>query len=600
MKKNILFLCAFFLVPSLYAQNMVLKVACVGNSITEGFGRANSSSYPNQLDTLLGNYYNVQNFGKGGTTLLKKGDYPYWDDPVFELALEFEPDIVIISLGTNDSKPQNWASKDEFYSDYVDLVNVFRNLSSKPEIFACFPPPVFQDGYGITNSIIRDEIIPLIDSVRTTLKTFHINFYDKMIAMSSLFDDGIHPNANGYREMSKIAAEAILVRPSGVIKYFYADPDVIEEGQTAALYWDTSDGSSVRLDGQSVETKGSLTVSPLQTNNYTLVASGEFNDTSIVKVTFLASGLIKSFYADPPILEKDLGDSSVLIWETTNNSQVWLDGNAVNQNDSLVLTPEETITYTLRSTGAKKDTSQVTIAVLEAQEINRSLLAESYSASSTEYKFSVEAAFDGSTETYWLSEGHLTEWISADLSKELYINRIKITWGEVHASSYRIEVLDALNKLIIFSSTTSGDGGIDDISHEAIKGKRIRLLCIKSSSSVQGYAIKEIEIYGSAKAAQGITVDKTRNIPRTFGLFQNVPNPFNPTTTIRYRLASPAAVHLDLFDIRGSRVKQLVNQYHPAGEYLIRFDGSNLSSGVYFYRLHAGTFQSTKRMLILK
>jgi len=600
MNRITLFVGGLFFFASAGAQNMVLKVACVGNSITEGFGRDNSSSYPNQLDTLLGDTYYVRNFGKGGTTLLKNGDYPYWNDPVFELALEFEPDIVIIALGTNDSKPQNWVYKDQFYSDYTDLVNVFRNLNSRPEIFVCFPPPVFQDGYGITNTIIRDEIIPLIDSVRTTLKTFHINFYDQMLGMSSLFPDGIHPDATGYRIMSEIAAEAIVVRPSGVIKYFYADPDVIEEEQSATLYWDTSDSSSVSLDGLPVEPKDSLIVSPAETKNYTLVARGDFNDTTVVKVSFLASGLIKSFYADPPILEKDLGDSSVLIWETTNNSQVRLNGNAVNQNDSIVLAPEETATYILLADGVQKDSSQVTIAVLEAQEINRSLLAESCNASSTEYQFSVQSAFDGSIDTYWLSEGHLTEWISVDLGKELYINRIQITWGEVYAPSYRIEILDASNKLNIFSSTTSGDGGIDDITKTAVKGKQVRLLCFKSSSSVQGYTVKEIEIYGSAKIIQSINLERMNNIPKEFGLLQNVPNPFNPTTAIRYTLAQPSAVHLDLFDIRGSKITQLVNQYQPTGEYLVRFDGSDLSSGIYFYRLQAGTYENTKRMLILK
>jgi acyl-CoA thioesterase I len=589
--------CAFF---SASAQNAVLKVACIGNSITEGFGRDNSSSYPNQLDTLLGDTYNVRNFGKGGTTLLKNGDYPYWEDPVFELALEFEPDIVIISLGTNDSKPQNWVYEDEFYSDYADLVNVFRSLHSRPEIFVCFPPPVFQDGYGITNSIIRDEIIPLIDSVRTTLHTFHINFYDPMLGMSALFPDGIHPDAMGYREMSRIAAQAILVRPSGVIKYFFADPAVIEETGTATLYWDTSDSSTVTLDGGPVGIKDSLNVSPAETKNYTLIASGEFNDTSVATVTFLASGLIKSFRAHPPILEKDLGDSSVLIWETTNNSLVRLNEQSVNQNDSLIVHPDETMNFTLMAEGVQKDTQQVTIAVLDAQDINRSLLAESYKASSTEYLYSVQAAFDGSAETYWLSEGHLTEWISADLGQEIYIDRVKIIWGEVYASSYRLEILDAANKLTIFTSTTTGDGEIDDISREAVKGKQVRLLFIKSSSSVQGYMVKELEIYGSAKTIQQITPERLDCIPKEYGLYQNIPNPFNPATTIRYALARPAVVYLDLYDIRGLHIKRLVHHYQSTGEYLVRFDGSNLSSGIYFYRLRAGTFEHTRRMLILK
>ncbi len=599
MAKNLILLFIFVLSSSVYTQNFILKVACVGNSITEGFGRDNISSWPNQLDTLLGDQYDVRNFGIGGRTLLKNGDFPYWDETVFELAQVFEPDIVIILLGTNDSKPQNWVYKDEFYPDYVDMVNIFKNLNSKPEIFACFPPPVFQDGYGITNQIIRDEIIPLIDSVRTKLNTFHINFYDNMLDMGSMFPDGIHPDANGYREMSKIAAEAILNRPSGVIKYFYADQYSVEEWESATLFWDTSDSSEVTLDDQPVETKGSLTISPVETTEYTLIASGEFNDTSRVTVDFLASGLIKSFYADPPVLEKDTGDSTLLIWETTNNSQVWLEGSVVSQNDSLILIPHETVTYTLIAEGALKDTSHVTVAVLDAEMINRSLLANAYNASSTEIKYSVNSAFDDDTTTFWLSAGHLTEWISVDLGRELYLNRIKIIWRDVYALSYRIEVLDAANKLTVFYSTTSGDGGIDEMIRDAVKGRQVRLLCLKSSSTTEGYAIDELEIYGSANAGQ-TSVEKLYNIPKSFSLMQNSPNPFNPMTTIRYTLPGVSRVQLDVFDVRGAKIVKLVDLVQPAGEYTVRFDGSKLSSGLYFYRLKAGAFEDTKRMLILK
>jgi len=225
--KYLVFLFIFSLFPLVFGQNFVIKVACVGNSITEGYGRENTNSYPNQLGVLLGDKYDVRNFGVGGRTLLKKGDFPYWDETIFEMAQDFEPDIVIILLGTNDSKPQNWVYKDEFYSDYVDMVNTFRTLESLPEIFVGFPPPVFVEGWGINDPVIHDEIIPLVDSVRTTLQTFRVNFYDNMTEMGDLFPDGIHPDAAGYSEMARIAADAILNRPSGVIHYFYTDSETI-------------------------------------------------------------------------------------------------------------------------------------------------------------------------------------------------------------------------------------------------------------------------------------------------------------------------------------------------------------------------------------
>ena len=584
----------------LHAQNVVKKVACVGNSITEGFGTSNSSSWPNQLDVRLGDSYQVRNFGIGGRTLLRNGDFPYWDEAIFEAALEFEPDIVIILLGTNDSKPQNWAYKDEFYSDYVDMVNEFRALNSKPEIFTGFPPPVFEDGFGITNSIIRDEIIPLIDSVRTTLKTFQINFYDNMTEMGSMFPDGIHPDAAGYTEMAKIAEQAILIRPSGYIKYFSAYPEVVEEDGSSVLYWAASESSQVDLDGQPVAIEDSMTVSPLGTKEYILTAAGELADTAVVRIDFLPSGNVKSFKANPHLLEAGTGESSILSWQTSNNSQVWLDGNSVQQNDSLVVTPSESSTYTLVTIGADQDTSEVLVSVLEPDAFNRSLVAVSYNASSTEYQYSVSEAFDSNPDTYWMSDGHATEWISIDLGRELYLNHIRINWADVYASSYRIEVLDAENTLNIFHTTTSGDGGLDDIARSEIKGKLIRLLCFKSSSTELGYKVKELEIYGSSRSFQAISDQRPNQIPEKFTLFQNAPNPFNPETMIRYTLPVPSQVSLELFDIRGAQVGTLVDQFQPAGAYQVYFNGSALASGFYFYRLKADNFEDIRKMLIVR
>ncbi len=80
-------------------------------------------------------------------------------------ALKFEPDVVIVMLGTNDTKPQNWKFKDEFIGDYKDLIGKFSKLESHPRIFVCTPPTVFADGaYGINEAGILAEL-PMIDQV---------------------------------------------------------------------------------------------------------------------------------------------------------------------------------------------------------------------------------------------------------------------------------------------------------------------------------------------------------------------------------------------------------------------------------------------------
>ena len=94
--------------------------------------------------------------------------------------------------------------------------------------------------------------------------------------------------------------------------------------------------------------------------------------------------------------------------------------------------------------------------------------------------------------------------------------------------------------------------------------------------------------------------DNKSIIPLEYSLSQNYPNPFNPSTTINYAISSKQLVQLKVYDILGSEVATLVNQEQSAGSYKIDFNASRLASGVYFYRLQAGSFVETKKMVILK
>jgi hypothetical protein len=94
--------------------------------------------------------------------------------------------------------------------------------------------------------------------------------------------------------------------------------------------------------------------------------------------------------------------------------------------------------------------------------------------------------------------------------------------------------------------------------------------------------------------------DKGSSLVNTFVLNQNYPNPFNPTTTISYSIAGDSHVSIKIYDIMGAEVAELVNIQQPAGNYQVSFDASNLSSGIYFYRLNAGDYTSVKKMTLLK
>ncbi|HEY9164595.1 MAG TPA: T9SS type A sorting domain-containing protein [Candidatus Kryptonia bacterium] len=90
------------------------------------------------------------------------------------------------------------------------------------------------------------------------------------------------------------------------------------------------------------------------------------------------------------------------------------------------------------------------------------------------------------------------------------------------------------------------------------------------------------------------------NLPGSFSLEQNYPNPFNPTTTIKYQLAMNSNVTLKVYDVLGREVETLVNERQSAGSHNLTFNASNLPSGVYLYRLQAGTFTQVKKMILMK
>ena len=98
----------------------------------------------------------------------------------------------------------------------------------------------------------------------------------------------------------------------------------------------------------------------------------------------------------------------------------------------------------------------------------------------------------------------------------------------------------------------------------------------------------------------GIADSKSESIPAQFTLYQNYPNPFNPSTTIRYSIPKASLVSLKVYDILGREVASLVNEEKPAGNYKAVFNASSFASGVYFYRIQAGSFIATKKLLLLK
>ena len=205
-----------------------IRVACIGNSITAGHGiqMAPVNGYPALLQQMLGQGYWVKNFGVSGRTLLNHGDQPYMKETAWLDAQAFNPDIVIIKLGTNDSKPQNWQYASEFRQDLQEMITklcpALAQMASKkgkkakatqpvkPQIFLCTPIPAFKSSWNINDSIITNEIIPIQQEVAKQyglqvidLHTLFANDGDKMQS------DGIHPNEKSVRRIAEIVKEAM-------------------------------------------------------------------------------------------------------------------------------------------------------------------------------------------------------------------------------------------------------------------------------------------------------------------------------------------------------------------------------------------------------
>lgn len=196
-----------------------VRVACVGDSITYGnqtFPR-DRASYPSRLQKLLGDDYQVDNFGLNSRTALDSGDKPYSQESEYKRSLAFRPNIVVFKFGTNDAKTFNWETQEDFEADYKALVESYEALDTKPVIYLCVPAAAYDSilgkgdvlAYKITQSglaeareVVRkvavEKDLPLIDVYEFTKD--HRDWF---------VWDGIHPNAKSTAKLAEYIFEAI-------------------------------------------------------------------------------------------------------------------------------------------------------------------------------------------------------------------------------------------------------------------------------------------------------------------------------------------------------------------------------------------------------
>jgi len=208
------------------------RVACVGNSITAGYGLGWQEDYPFQLQEMLGDSYKVQNFGVSSMTFANKGpsdNMSYWNTDKFKAALEFNPEIVVIELGTNDSKfftnnciengqPQynyNYGQyeKEQLYKDYEALLDTFMHLTTSPRVIATLQPYSNNCEWGIMDTAIVNQINPIIEEVATRKGVEIIDLHSQFNTPEWFLADSVHPNATGAKELARIIKEGILKVP---------------------------------------------------------------------------------------------------------------------------------------------------------------------------------------------------------------------------------------------------------------------------------------------------------------------------------------------------------------------------------------------------
>jgi lysophospholipase L1-like esterase len=183
----------------------LIRVACVGDSITEGSG------YPADLQIMLGANYDVGNFGVSGSSVLLTSDRPYMKQTACQKSKIFQPSIVIIMLGTNDASATTCESIGNFSADYKKLISEYQALTSNPEIWLVKPPPILENDLELNDTNLKQDVIPQIEQVANELQLPIIDVNAILTNYPEYFMDGVHLSSEGATLIANEVNQAITV-----------------------------------------------------------------------------------------------------------------------------------------------------------------------------------------------------------------------------------------------------------------------------------------------------------------------------------------------------------------------------------------------------
>lgn len=253
MKKSFIIYLFLTLSVVLYAQQHRIKVACIGNSITYGYGLPDraTQSYPVQLQKMLGESYQVENFGKSGATLLNKGHRPYMQQDEYHRAIDFAGDIVVIHLGINDTDPRDWPDyRDFFVKDYIALIDSFRVANPEARIMIARLTPI-ADRHPRFLSGTRDwhgEIQLAIENVARYAGVQLIDFHKPLYPYPFMLTDAVHPDPEGAFVLAQTVYSAITGDYGGLkMPLLYTDNMVLQREVPLTIQGTANAGDQVTV-----------------------------------------------------------------------------------------------------------------------------------------------------------------------------------------------------------------------------------------------------------------------------------------------------------------------------------------------------------------
>lgn len=294
MKNKLYTIIILFLVFLHFQVNVFaakVKVACVGNSITAGYLLNSSQAYPTVLQSLLGSDYEVKNFGVSGTTYLVNtgDDWSYWGkNGKMSDVVNYAPNIIIVELGTNDSKSSYSSLREPLGDDIEKMIVKFKALPSKPIIYICIPPPAFNTNFDIQPTVLLNEVTAAISQAAQNQNVQLIDLYDPIKNHAELFIDGIHPSATGAKHIASFVNAAITATNIAVTG--------INISSNAALI---AVGNSIAI---------TVTVAPDNATNKIVTWSS--SNTNVATVN--SSGLVTGIDAGSSVITVMAGDGGIV------------------------------------------------------------------------------------------------------------------------------------------------------------------------------------------------------------------------------------------------------------------------------------------------